>query len=302
MTSNTPARLYRRVLPEDQQRLEMFRDLRPLRSLTHGGVEWSYLVGGEGAETLVVLPMMMRSADTLFPILPELEAGRRVIAISFPAVASMLDLVEGVAAVLKKERVNRVALLGIGLGGMVAQCFARRYKKVAQRLILAHTCAPASLPLRRLTARARLLRALPAFLARPLLVGSFLRMIGPEARERPLWRALLTETVRAWGAPAERSAHWAAAADFACERFEKEDLADWRGRILIVESADDHVLTVAQRRTLKETYPAAHVRRMERGGHGAALVRPVEFASIVGAFLSAVDVHGPVEKAHPAGG
>ncbi len=106
--------------------------------------EWDYLAGGQGEETLVLLTGGLNSSEVWFQIMAEFEKTHRVLSIRYPSVATVAELVEGVAAILDAEHIERAHILGESLGGMVAQCLVRRYPGRVDTLILASTAARSS--------------------------------------------------------------------------------------------------------------------------------------------------------------
>jgi len=106
--------------------------------------EWDYLAGDQGEETLVLLTGGLNSSEVWFQIMTGFEKTHRVLSIRYPSVATVAELVEGVAAILNAEHIQRAHILGESLGGMVAQCLVRRYPGRVDTLILASTAARSS--------------------------------------------------------------------------------------------------------------------------------------------------------------
>ncbi len=68
-------------------------------------------------------------------------------------------------------------------------------------------------------------------------------------------------------------------------RFSPEDLADWPGRILLIESRHDEAFSPAARAALRALYPRAELRTLEGGGHAVMVCQPAEYVAAVRAFL-----------------
>jgi aminoacrylate hydrolase len=250
--------------------LRAFRAAHPSKRVTVGGMVWEYIASGEGEEALLILPGGAMVGEAGFTRIPAFENRYRVIAPSYAPVSTATELLDALAGVLDAEGVDAAHVLGPSYGGLVAQCFVRRYPERVQTLILANTLVPPR----------RLLRLSTVFLALlPLVPLGWLRTL----RERTLARAFTG--VRSM--PPEDQAFWRdyqhglishlTKADLRAMyrlgidlvesfRFAPDDLASWPGRILILES-DEDLLTPEQRAELRKCYPQAGVYTFHGAGH-----------------------------------
>lgn len=258
-----------------------------------GGVEWSILEMGDGpGEPLLVLPGAMGMADGAGALLGRLAAGRRVVAVSYPSVATMTELCDGIAALLDRLGMARADVLGSSLGGWVAQCLVRRHPERVRRLVLSHTYALRPEDARRLRTGTRIWRILPGWLFRALvrrrIRGALepVRRAGAAGDARSLERILAASMTTLDPAALIRYNDWMIESLIAF-RFAPGDLADRAGDVLIVESADDPILRPSSRAALRALYPAARVHTFHGGGHATALAMPAEYAAAVTAFLDA---------------
>lgn len=109
-----------------------------------------HVEGAQGAPALVLLHAIGTNSDLWLPQLGAWSARWRVIRIdlpghgaSAPPVGSpeLADYAAWVRDVLDELEVERAALVGLSLGGMVAQAFALAYPQRTAALVLAHTTA-----------------------------------------------------------------------------------------------------------------------------------------------------------------
>ncbi len=70
-----------------------------------------------------------------------------------------------------------------------------------------------------------------------------------------------------------------------CETYSPGDRAEWRGKILIIESADDPMINEKERRRLKAMYPEADVYTFEGTGHLIPLLKLDEMLDVIRGFL-----------------
>ncbi len=293
--------LYRDVPAEQRTELLNFRAAHPHRHLVVGGYEWSYIAGGQGEETLLILPGGMRTGEAGFRLISSLEQDYRVFAPIHPCVHTMAQLVEGVIAIMDAEAVRQAHAFGSSLGGMLVQCLVRRCSARIKSMIAADTAVPG----RELVARARrnawLYRLIPE---RPLqslgLRITVDRTASMPESERAFWHVYLTEIITT-----HFTKEWALASadcirDYAANYvFKPTDLADWPGRILLIEADDDQAVTAQMRADFKAMYPQARVQTFHAAGHSPVITREVEYLALLRDFISQAHEKGVDDPTSP---
>lgn len=115
--------------------------------------------GPEGAPPLVLLHALATCRDLWLPQMPAWATQFRVIRIDLPGhgesplmegAATLAGFADEVARVLDDLDIRRAALVGLSLGGMVAQAFALKFPERCSALVLAHTSARTDAPVREL--------------------------------------------------------------------------------------------------------------------------------------------------------
>lgn len=284
---NTPFdTIYQDVPQAQKEHLLRFRSTHPYKHLNVGRVGWDYLSCGQGAETVLLLPGGTRFADGLFQIIPEFEQEYRVIAPSFPSVPTMAPLLEGIAALLEAEGVQKAQIIGPSFGGWVAQCFVRRYPDKVATLTLSDTGFPRKRRALAGNVSLPLLSALPSRLLHTILKRELVSLLPalPE-QERSFWMAYFSE-VLARNAKEDILRLWKCAIDLHQHyRFTPDDLVLWPGHVLILDSDDDPAIAASVRATLKALYPDAQTYTFHQAGHVPFLTRREEYLSVVRHFL-----------------
>jgi pimeloyl-ACP methyl ester carboxylesterase len=235
---------------------------------------WGYIDAGAGGPPLIMLPGGFGIPATSFCYILALSARRRVIAVGYPPDIDIInDLCEGLAALLDGLGVWRAWVLGGSASGFVAQAFVRRHPDRVAGLILAQSGAPTPARARLSRACAGLLHILPMPLIFALLRLSIAAdMRGPSAARR-FWRGHFAEVLAAQSRAALVS-RFRLAADFdSGYRLAPGDLADWAGRLAIIEAAGDGLIGPAERAALRDLYPWAEVHTLA-GGHNDSVERP----------------------------
>lgn len=106
--------------------------------------------GPTGAPPIVLLHALATSRDLWLPQLPVWATQFLVVRIDLPGhgespqaegMATLAGFADEVAQVVDDLGIQRAAVVGLSLGGMVAQAFALRYPERCSALVLAHTSA-----------------------------------------------------------------------------------------------------------------------------------------------------------------
>jgi len=268
--------------------LARFRSTHPARHVTVGGLPWQFITCGQGAETVVLLPGDTGLGEAWFPIILRLERAWRIIAPTYPLATTMPQLVEGVAGILDEERVVQAHLLGTSLGGCVAQCFVRARPDKVRSLVLSNTLVPHKARPAILRRRNRILDCLPLALRRDLSRRAIFKHLPTvPAMQRAFWRAYFSKFVTSHLTRESLLRQNDCLIDFGEHySFSADDLVDWPGAVLILESDDDPLIGAAERENLKRVYPQAQVHTFHGAGHLTPVSRKGEYVSLVRRFLA----------------
>lgn len=289
MENATFDKIYKNVPREQKEQLLRFRSTHPYKHLTVETNIWQYIFCGQGKEALTLLAGGLSIGEAWFQIILALEQEYQIIAPTYPPATTMAQLIDGVASILESEGIRQVNLLGASMGGMVAQCFVRRYPEKVSKLILANTMAPNKAYAERLGKSDKRSCLFPIWLMRIFAKYAITKHLSAVAStEREFWRAYFNEFV---------SLHWSresilrqnsCVVDFAQNyEFTPNDLANWPGRILIIESDDDRAVGAFNGRLLKDMNPHAQVHTFHNAGHASLITRREEYIATVKKFLKA---------------
>jgi pimeloyl-ACP methyl ester carboxylesterase len=270
---------------EQKTRLADFRATHPLQEARIQGTNWKYISCGTGEATILWLVGGLRVADAAYRSIPLMEDSFRIIAPTYPAVTTMAELVDGLAGLLKTEGIAQAHLLSGSFGGMVAQAFIRRYPDMADCVVLSTTTVPDPLLAERYRQQAQMLAAAPPELVASVSKPNFIQMIDPPEEERAFWTAYVDELFSERLGKNDQLSTIHCLLDFVdTYSLTPDDLADWAGRLLIIESEDDATFDADARERLRNLYPMAQVHTFEGGGHSPGTTRRDEFFNLVRNF------------------
>ena len=266
-------------------RLTDFRATHPATCTTVKGIEWKYIACGRGERALLILPGLLGIGEMSFEQILAFQNVYRVVAPSYPfTIASVQQLIRGIAGILDAEHIDRTHVLGGSYGGMMAQCLVRQYPDRVDRLVLSHTGVPR--PDRAVKNRRFLavLRFLPMRLLRAMLRLSTHRSLADAPEFRVFWETYSNEVI-CQITRADLLARYRVAIDFdfSCA-FAPDDLEGWPGRILILEGDNDPVAETPAREALRALYPQASVHTFCGSGHVASISKLDEYTAVIRDF------------------
>ncbi|SRR6266571_491672 len=278
-------KFYRNVQAEQKERLQAFRMAHPRAHIAIGGTTWSYLLGGQGPETFVLLPGGERIGDIGFPLFQQFEREYRCLYPSYPPFPTMNAIVDGLAALLDRLSIERVMLFAASFGGDVGQCLVRKYPHRVSKLLLLNTGVPDK-KIGEATKRMKpLVTLLPLSIVRSLMRQILVKALAVRSEERLFWRAALHELV-ANLTRADIVSSFDETIDYRLNyRFSPDDLTTWPGKVLILQSDDDPATKPQMRMALRNLYPQAQVHTFHQAGHTPFLSQPDKFYPLVRTFL-----------------
>ncbi len=284
--------LYKDVPPQQKEELRHFRLVHPARHLQVDGFDWEYLCCGKGSETLVILPGGLRSGEAAFRIILALENEFQVIAPTYPPAPVVAQWAAGVRAILDAVQVEQAHIFGSSAGGMLAQVFVRKYPQRVKSLILGDTSLPDRERGARYARRKWIFSLIPIWYVRRMGKRGLPRLVSalPEDR-RAFWLAYLSELLdriytRAWLTAGNQ-----VGIDYMLNyTFHPDDLREWPGKVLIIDSDDDTVIGLEQLKLLKAMYSQAQVYTFHNAGHVPAITHEAEYIQLLKNFLKVEEV------------
>ncbi|MBW2537106.1 MAG: alpha/beta fold hydrolase [Deltaproteobacteria bacterium] len=250
------------------------------------------LRGQSGAPVLVLLRGAGRTLEHWQRVCEELEDGFRLVLLDHRGVGrsdpllgpyGTRDMAADVVAVLDAERIERAHVLGVSLGGMIAQHLAIDHPGRVDRLVLGGT-SPGGAGAQRMNpwTAARLTRARFRSAAIAAEVEAELLLSAEYRRRRPgvvdHWRQLGERY------PVARATVLVQL--LAAMRHDTQDALDGiRAPTLVVTSDRDRLVPPANSRLLAQRIPAAELVWIYGAGHDFATERPVDVARLLTGFL-----------------
>lgn len=259
--------LYTDATAERREQLRTFRQSHPASVITVNGHSWEVIDYGQG-QPILWLVGGLRVADAAFRSIPMLDESFRIIAPSYPALPTMAEMVEGLAAILDACDVTQTAILANSFGGMIAQCFVRAYPRRVSALLLSSTTSPSGIDVAKYQQELALVDPLPEEIIREGAKQRFYDIVQPPEEEGDFWRAFFNELFSYRLDKDNILSTYRAIIDFGQHyQFSSTDLDEWDGRILILDADDDATFDADARAKLRALYPHAQTHTFIGGGH-----------------------------------
>lgn len=272
-----------------------------LKSLEIIGREWQYLLSGQGKHTLVFLPGMIGKKGIYFKYLEILSEHYKVIALDYPIVETLDELVEGVHKVIQYETLEKVIIFGQDFGGIVGQLMIEKYPEEVDALILMNSSTNSEdVPKKNVKGN---IKTLKRFLdmtkgfgfkgyKKKLIkrIGQGIMTSGVKLPEE--WAAFYQKMVEETTRGEMVSSHYCAKIFWEEHRFTNESFENYKGSVLIIESEVDKFQKLDEIKALKKLFSNHSVLEI-KGSRNMALERNRH--QIIGKlvpYINGLDLHG----------
>jgi pimeloyl-ACP methyl ester carboxylesterase len=266
--------------------LARFRAAHQPQRATFADAPWSYIVGGQGPETLLFLPGAPGIAEMAFPYIAAFAQQHRVIAPSYPAeVGSLEQLLAGLAALLEAETDGPIHLIGASYSGIVAQYVLHRHPDRIISLLIGDTGVPRRDRALALALAIAGIARLPRLGLHATLATTLAYVLAGGTPAHRFWQRYFKGVVATLTVP-EFANRVRVMIDMDRQGGELQQATRWRGPTLLMETADDPLFSAAERAALRVRYPHAEVHTFYTRGHITALTRAPEYILVMQDFLA----------------
>lgn len=282
--------------------IDKFIQDHPVQKIIVDGKERKYLIGGSGDTTLVVFPGSGQDGLSCYDLIDKFEKRYKVIAIYYDNLRSLQEFYNYINAILEKENTKTLYIYGLSLGGFLSQHYVRKFQNKVSKLILSHTGTTRSKTvIRKVAIPGKILHfflpIIPINLFRNILVKNGGKVQSGQQDVKKLYEIYSTkenlekrvqlfnktgfnfltrdylESIYRMGIDMEKNE----------KKFTNNDLADWKGKILIIRTDNDPL--AQDNGMFKIYYPTAKVITYTKTGHLTPFVRFEEMTKGIQNFL-----------------
>ena len=276
--------LYARVDPQTARSLQDFRINNPPAQIDIDGVRWEYVLLGQGEQTILFLHGMSGAYDIWWQQMEALKDRYRLLTVTYPAVDSLDELAQGITAILDREGIDSVNLVGSSLGGYLAQYLIATHPDRVDKAVFANTFPPNDLIAHRYRLVTPPLPYLPVGLIMTVVRININTDLYPASSYSELVKAYLLE--QSYGRMTKNQF----VSRYRCvvEDFPPPDVDAISVPVMIIESDNDPLLDETLRSMLKQTYPSAKIITLSSAGHFPYLNMAEEYTRLLHDFFEDV--------------
>jgi maspardin len=273
--------LYASVDPQTARSLQDFRINNPPAQIDLADVRWEYLLLGQGEQTSLFLHGMSGAYDIWWLQIEALKDRYRLLTVTYPPVNSLDELSQGIIAILDREGIDSVNLVGSSLGGYLAQYLIATDPDRVGKAVFANTFPPNDLIAHRYRLVTPLLPYLPVSLIMAVVRININMDLYPASGYSELVKAYLLE--QSYGRMTK--AQFVSRYRCVVEDFPPPDLGAVSIPVMIIESDNDPLLDKTLRSMLRQTYPSAEIITFSGAGHFPYLNMAEEYTSLLHEFF-----------------
>ena len=190
---------YASVTPETRHSLQAFRSDHPSKSLEIDGQGWQYILAGQGERNILFLHGMTGAYDIWWQQIDALDNRYRIVSVTYPPVDNLEGLARGVLAILEREGISKVSVVGSSLGGYLAQYLLAEHPEMIEKAVFGNTFPPNDLIAEKNRTIGSLLPYLPEWLIMRTLRSNITDVLYPASVEP---EALVQTAIAALARPA----------------------------------------------------------------------------------------------------
>lgn len=265
--------------------LSAFRSTHRLIRSTFADITWSYVVGGHGLDTLLLLPGAPGIAEMAFPYIIAFERSHRVIAPSYPAdVGSLAQLLAGIDGLLEAETAGSIHVIGASYSGLVAQHLVARHASRVASLLIGDTGVARRDRAIALGIAIAVIARMPRLGFHAAIALVLRNLLRGDTPAHSFWQHYFKGVVAALTVP-EFVNRVRVMIDMDRQSLQHQTVPRWCGPTLLLETANDPLFSAAERAALRTCYPQAEVHTFYSQGHITALTRSPEYIAVMTDFL-----------------
>jgi pimeloyl-ACP methyl ester carboxylesterase len=277
------AELYRSVKPDLRESLRRFRAAHPQKTVILGDTEWSYLRVGKEGPPLLFLHGMGGAGDIWWQQIEVLSGQFRILAPTYPPLAPLDRLADGILQLLDYEQVRTTHVVGSSLGGYLAQYLCATQPERFRKAVFANTFPPNDLIRKENRFRGALLPWLPEWIIMSAFRKNIKDVVYPASGYSELVRAYLLEQGYGLMTKSQFVARYqCVVTDFPLPEKLPQTIA-------IIEAENDPLIPPELRALLRHTYPRAEIYNLGSVGHFPYLNQPEQYVTLLKEFLQATD-------------
>lgn len=278
-----PKRKFSKLFPNNipmAHQLYNFRT-RPLSFTMADKIRWEYYSGGQGSQTILFIHGMAGAYDIWWNQILELEKDYKILTFTLPKqIASLEKTSKGIRAILDKENIDKVNVIGTSMGGYIAQYLVKIMPERIEKAVFGNTFPPNRLLAKVNKIKRKYLPLLPEIIIWNFVQKEMKQKLLPAGHHDKLLASFLRGLYF-------HKKQFLNRYDIVVNWFEATSETPEMKAIpkLIVESDNDPLVPILLRAKLKVTYPEAQIHTFHNEGHFPYLNAMDEYHEVLRGFL-----------------
>lgn len=124
--------------------VDEFVKKHPIKSLKTNNIAGEYITGGKGKIGFFIFPGGGQDIYSSYDLIEAYENKYKVISLSISGFSDLKTFFTFINKILEVEKINKVIVYGLSLGGFIAQHYVKANRKKVIKLILSHTATTKS--------------------------------------------------------------------------------------------------------------------------------------------------------------
>ena len=248
-------------------------------SIKVGDYNWKYYTTGSGDTTILFLHGMGGSYDIWWQQINYFKTRYKIVSLTYPPVSNLKDLSAGIIAILDKEKISKVAIVGSSLGGYLAQYLAVTYPERVSKAMLGNTFAPNTENKQKNESLVKAVKWFPEWFFAKSLRRKYDKEVTPASDNSPILYAFSNELI---GKQLTRKVF---IARYYCVVDTFTPTISLNIPLQIVEADNDPLVSKNLRDQLKLTYAQAKIITLHNEGHFPYLANADSYNKVIEEFL-----------------
>jgi pimeloyl-ACP methyl ester carboxylesterase len=295
MNNKSFDKIYKNAPQRSMDELLAFRSTHPVKQRSIDGMEWNYILSGNGSETIVIMGGPLSTPEMHYRSILNLEKDYRVLSLSYSVFDRVDNFIDGLAKLLDLEGIERFHLRGTSLGAGICHVLIRRQsigeiyplKDRVDKMILSTFGLYSSKKISQLKILTWLFQVLPYWLTSKYIIFTMSVWLKGIDQFDPSFHIAHTKDIISYQNNKQTLiSHYQMVIDlFKNPDYNLEQEIDGSA-VLIIETQDEKSLDFSEQAAFRETYSNAHIHYFESGGHLREITHQDDYPELVREFLT----------------
>lgn len=270
-----------------EKEYQTFLNDRKVKKEIIDGIEWEYIISGNGSNTLLFLNGGLRVADSAFKYVSLFNKDYKVITPTYPSILSLDKILDGILKIVKKEQVGNLFLLCQSYGGMIGEVLIQNNPNLFSKVIFSGT-SPIKASKKgvfQLHLRSKLISILPNKLVLKIYKKNLLKVIEYPESEMLFWDNYLNMLFDNYLKKRDALSHFKTSLSALNNYSFDKTKNKFCGDVMVLRGEFDKLVTSLDISEMQKYYGDIQTNVISAAGHTCAFQNSEEFYRVIISFL-----------------